>query len=282
MSLSVTGDPPVPPWLITHSYEDRDAGVLKSGKEAEVFLVERVGDDGSSCLLAHKRFRPRYPKKGELEALGFSKGTIYRADAVYQAGWSLKPRERRALDAGSRFGNELAANMWPYIEKSTLERAWHAGASVPYPVEQTEDGILMEYIGNRDGAAPRLAGAGLSNEQARGARDQLFESLRALSGARIVHGDLSAYNMLWWQGRLVIIDFPQAVDAFSNPHAPDLLHRDLRNVHEWFARQRADFDVEEVFVELVTLLYGGPAADKLTRHQAAGRKLKHFDQPDAR
>jgi RIO kinase 1 len=280
LSVSLTGAPPVPPWLITHSYEDRDAGVLKSGKEAEVFLVERVADDGSSHLLAHKRYRPRYPKKGELEALGFSKGTIYRADAVYQAGWSLKPRERRALDQGSKFGHELAKNMWPYIEKSTLERAWRAGASVPFPVEQTEDGILMEYIGNSEGAAPRLANAGLSFEQARDARDQLIESLRAMSGERIVHGDLSAYNMLWWQERLVIIDFPQAVDAFSNPHAPDLLHRDLRNVHEWFDRHRAGFDVEEVFVELVTLLYGGPAADKLTRRQAGGHKLKAYDRPD--
>ena len=281
MSVSVTGDPPVPSWLITHSYEDRAAGVLKSGKEAEVFLVERVADDGSSHLLAHKRYRPRYPKKGELQELGFSKGTIYRADAVYQAGWSLKPRERRALDAGSRFGHELAKSMWPAIEMDTLGRAWRAGASVPYAVEQTEDGILMEYIGNRDGAAPRLANAGLSFEQARNARDQLFESLRAMSGERIVHGDLSAYNMLWWEERLVIIDFPQAVDAFANPHAPDLLHRDLRNVHEWFSRQRADFDLEEVFVELVTLLYGGPAADKLTRRQKSGTKLKHFDRPDA-
>lgn len=282
MSVSLTGDPPVPPWLITHSYEDRDAGVLKSGKEAEVFLVERVAADGSSHLLAHKRYRPRYPKKGELEALGFSKGTLYRADAVYQTGWMLKPRERRALEAGSRFGHELAKNMWPAIEKDTLARAWRAGASVPFPVEQTEDGILMEYIGDRDGAAPRLATAGLSHEQARDARDQLFESLRALSAERIVHGDLSAYNMLWWEGRLVIIDFPQAIDAFANPHAPDLLHRDLLNVHEWFSRMRADFDVEEVFVELVTLLYGGPAADKLKLRQQSGRKIKHFDTPQGR
>jgi RIO kinase 1 len=277
----VTGDPPVPDWLITHSYEDRDAGVLKSGKEAEVFLVERVAHDGSSHLLAHKRYRPRYPKKGELQELGFSKGTIYRADAVYQAGWALKARDRRALEQGSKFGHELAKSMWPALEFATLSSAWRAGASVPYPVEQTDDGILMEYIGNRAGAAPRLANAGVSSEQARDARDQLIESLRALSGERIVHGDLSAYNMLWWEGRLVIIDFPQAVDAFANPHAPDLLHRDLRNVHEWFERQRAEFDVEEVFVELVTLLYGGPAADKLTRRQKTGTKLKHYDRPDA-
>ena len=98
MSLYLLADErPAPPWLITHGYQDHDAGVLKSGKEAEVFLVERIADDGSSCLLAHKRFRPRYPKKGELEALGFSKGTMYRADSVYSAGWGLKQRDRKAL-----------------------------------------------------------------------------------------------------------------------------------------------------------------------------------------
>jgi RIO kinase 1 len=231
--------------------------VLKSGKEAEVFLVERVSPAGS-CLLAHKRYRPRYPKRGELQELGFSKGTIYRADTVYQAGWSLKPRERKALDQGSRFGHELAAKIWPYNEKSMLERAWKAGASVPYVVELTEDGILMEYIGNRAGAAPRLASAGLSADEVRFARDQLLDSLRAMSSVALVHADLSAYNILWWQGRLVLIDFPQAVDALSNPCAADLLHRDLVNVNAWFTRQRAGFDVEGVFVELLGLLFSGP------------------------
>jgi RIO kinase 1 len=257
VSISITGGRPAPPWLITHSFEDRDAGVLKSGKEAEVFLVERTSSEGS-CLLAHKRYRPRYPKKGELEALGFSKGTIYRADKVYQAGWHLKRRERVALDSGSRFGEKLAAGMWPHNEKRMLERAWAAGASVPYPVDTTSDGVLMEYIGARSGAAPRLASAGLSGEEARTARDQLLESLRAMCSAHIVHADLSVYNVLWWRQRAIVIDFPQAVDALTNPHAPDLLLRDLTNVNGWFSRHGCGFDVESVYVELLALLFGGP------------------------
>lgn len=246
----------MPPWLITHSFEDHDAGVLKSGKEAEVFLVERVSPDGS-CLLAHKRYRPRYPKKGELEALGFSKGTIYRADKVYQAGWNLGRRERTAVDGGSRFGEKLAASLWPINENQMLARAWAAGASVPYPVALTDDGILMEYVGARSGAAPRLANAGLEAGEARQARDQLLASLRAMAAAHVVHADLSAYNLLWWKGRLVVIDFPQAVDGLSNPHAADLLHRDLVNVNAWFTRQQAGFDVDEVYGELLGILFGG-------------------------
>ena len=128
MSLTVTGDPPVPSWLITHSYEDRDAGVLKSGKEAEVFLVERVGADGASCLLAHKRYRPRYPKKGELQELGFSKGTIYRADAVYQAGWGLKARDRRALEQGSLI-NRVAQPTYPLANIVAAHQAVERGTT---------------------------------------------------------------------------------------------------------------------------------------------------------
>jgi RIO kinase 1 len=266
LSLYLLADErPAPPWLITHGYEDVAAGVLKSGKEAEVFLVERIAADGSSHLLAHKRYRPRYPKKGELEALGFSKGTIYRADSVYSAGWDLKQRDRRALDQNSKFGHELAASMWPALEFGVLDKAWSAGASVPFAVQQTEDGVLMEYVGDESGAAPRVANAHLTNDQARSARDQLLDTLRALSGAHIVHGDLSVYNMLWWKERLVVIDFPQAVDSFNNPFAPDLLYRDLHNVHAWFERQHAGFDVEPIYVELIELLFNGPAADILKR-----------------
>lgn len=256
VSLTATGERPVPPWLITHSYEERDAGVLKSGKEAEVFLVERTSADGT-CLLAHKRYRPRYPKQGELRELGFSKGTIYRGDAVYRAGWDLKRRDRLAIDSGSRFGHQLAAAIWPAHEMAMLELAWRAGASVPYPVGRTSDGLLMEFIGDHTMAAPPLVNARLDGSEVASARHQLIESVQALSAAGLVHGDLSPYNILWWHGRLVIIDFPQAVEATTNPHALDLLHRDVVNVAAWFERQRAPIDVGAVYAELLGLVFGG-------------------------
>jgi hypothetical protein len=53
------------------------------------------------------------------------------------------------------------------------------------------------------------------------------------------------------QGRLVVIDFPQAVDASENVEAPDLLHRDLENVGTWFGRRGVPLDVEAVFVDLL-------------------------------
>jgi RIO kinase 1 len=258
LSIHAPGARAAPAWLISHSFDERDAGVLKSGKEAEVFLIERLAADGSSCLLAHKRYRPRYPGQGELRELGFSKGTIYRADKVYRVGWNLKRRERAAIDGGSRFGHQLAATLWPANEMAMLQRAWNAGAAVPYPVERTADGVLMEFVGDRAQAAPRLAEARLTDAEVESAADQLLASLRAMTAAGVVHGDLSAYNVLWWAGRLVVIDFPQAIDATTNPHAAELLHRDVSNVCDWFARRRHATDAEALFAELLGLLFSGP------------------------
>ena len=138
-----------------------------------------------------------------------------------------------------------------------LRRAWQAGASVPYPVEQTEDGLMMEFIGDDSQAAPKLAQARLSDEELASAWQQLVGSVLALTMAGLVHADLSAYNLLWWEGRLVVIDLPQAVEFTTNTDAFDLLHRDVANVGEWFGRRGLAIDVEAVYAELVTVAWLG-------------------------
>ncbi|MDQ3880890.1 MAG: serine/threonine protein kinase [Chloroflexota bacterium] len=245
---------PAPSWLIEHSYEDRRLGVLKTGKEAEVFLVERTSPSGS-CLLAHKRYRPRYPTAGELRELGFSKATHYRHDSVYRAGWNLNARDRRAVKGSTDWGRTLKGFMWPVNEMAMLELAWRSGASVPYPVERTEEGILMEFIGDLDQAAPRLVDARLEADGLADAFAQLVESLRALTSAGVVHADLSVYNLLWWRDRLVIIDFPQAVTVTENAEAIDLLHRDVDNVCTWFSRRGVVCDAGATFAELLALAF---------------------------
>ena len=250
MRESLAPSRPAPAWLIDHSYEDHRLGVLKSGKEAEVFLVERRSPNGS-CLLAHKRYRPRYPSAGDLRELGFSKATHYRHDSVYRAGWNLNARDRRAVRAGTDWGHKVKCMVWSMNEITMLERAWSAGASVPYPVERTDAGLLMEFIGDREQAAPRLVDARLENADLASAFEQLVESLLALTRAHVVHADLSVYNLLWWRGRLVIIDFPQAVDVRENVEALDLLQRDVENVCLWFSRRRIDNEPQEIFAQLV-------------------------------
>jgi RIO kinase 1 len=243
-----------PAWPDGEPYEDYARGTLKSGKEAEIFLVERRYASGSR-LLAHKRYRPRYPRKGQLRAEGFSNSTAYRGDSIYKAGWFLPTRDKKALMGGSRYGHELAFRLWPMQEWAMLSRAWESGASVPYPVEQTDHGLLMEFIGDDVQAAPKLGQARLSPTELTSAWEQLLASLQALTTAGLVHADLSAYNLLWWQGRLVVIDLPQAVEFTTNADAYDLLHRDVANVGDWFNRHGRAVDVEAVYAELLALAW---------------------------
>ena len=170
-------------WPRGEPYEDVQRGTLKSGKEAEIFLVERRYATSGPRLIAHKRYRPRYPHKDQLRDEGFSNSTSYRGDAVYKAGWFLPKRDKRAVMTGSRYGHELAARLWPMQEWSMLRSAWEAGVSVPYPVEQTDLGLMMEFIGDEDGAAPKLAQARLSADDLASAWRQLTANLVALTMA---------------------------------------------------------------------------------------------------
>jgi RIO kinase 1 len=250
-----------PSWLIAgpDAYEEYDLGPLMTGKEAEVFLIERVAPDGRSCLLAHKRYRPRtVGAKGELQELGFQRAADFVNDGAYRQGRSFaKSRDRRAVAKKSRHGRELLRGDWPGHEFATLQRLWTAGAAVPYPVDLTADGLLMQFLGDERAAAPRLVNAGLDRASLQAAADQLVENLHRLVGAGIVHADLSAYNLLWWQGRLWVIDVPQAVDIGTNRWALDFLHRDVVNVTTWFAGRGLVIDADNLFADLVRPVFGG-------------------------
>ena len=245
---------PVPEWLITDDvdYVEHDLGNLKSGKEAEVFIVERRHED-RSCLLAHKRYRPRtVSHKGELEALGFQRGNSFMNDLAYRDGRKFaKSRDQRAAERMTKYGKKLLTGRWTGHELDMMQHAWDAGVSVPYPVGPRGDGLLMQFVGDSEHAAPRLAEAKMRPNDIAAAAEQLIENLRRLVGAGYVHADLSAFNLLWWADRVWLIDFPQAVDVTTNPHAFEYLHRDVANVGNWFARHGVSLEVDVLYAELV-------------------------------
>ncbi len=108
---------------------------------------------------------------------------------------------------------------------------------VPYPVQVLGTEVLLEFIGEPDGtAAPRLAETGLRGaelaEPVAAARTGHCDMLARLG---LAHGDLSAYNLLVYRGRLIMIDTPQVVDVIANPRGAEFLDRDAANVSRWFA-----------------------------------------------
>jgi RIO kinase 1 len=247
---------PRPDWLIDEPYEDADLGVLRSGKEAQVNLIERRSHDGRVALIARKRYLPRQvASKGTLEALGVQQASTFRNDVEYREGRQFrKTRDRRAVERMTVYGKRLLQDRWTGHEHEVMGRLWAAGLSVPYPIGYGQDIFDLEYLGDRDGAAPQLRAARLGRGELDTAFDQLLDGLRTMVSEGIAHGDLSAFNLLWWQDRLWFIDFPQAVDIAANPQGIGFLHDDVVNVCRWFSGRGLDIDAEEVFAELLVHL----------------------------
>jgi RIO kinase 1 len=210
-------------WLADAPYEEIDLGILKAGKESEVHLVSRTGPT-RSCLMAEKRFTPRLQR-------GF------RNDYLYAGVWGEGGRhESRAIKKRTRFGQEHLQARWIGHEWDTLVRMHAAGVTVPPPVERVENGYRMAFIGDGATAAPRLAEVRLDLDTSRRVWREVQGEIRRMLDADLVHGDLSAFNVLWWRGRAVLIDFSQSVDAIVHPAARDLLIRDVDGMAGYFRR----------------------------------------------
>jgi RIO kinase 1 len=221
------GPRPYPDWLVTEAAAvDIELGVLKTGKEADVFLVERgVPDTDRTCLLAAKRYRD-------------AEHRMFHRDAGYLEGRRVREsRVNRAMSSRSGFGRQVIAGQWAASEFGALCRLWELGVAVPYPVQILGTELLLEFIGSADGsmAAPRLAQLRADTADLPDLWRQLVGALSTMARAGFAHGDLSAYNLLVQDGRLVIIDLPQIVDVVANPQGPTFLARDAHNVAGWFA-----------------------------------------------
>ena len=244
---------PIPDWLAVEPVTDVDLGVVTTGKEAQIDLVERRGAHGSSCLVARKRYLPReVHQKGELEALGFQRASTFRHDVQYREGRQFrKTRDRRAVERMSTYGKRLLQDRWTGHEFEVMTRLWRAGLSVPYPIGYDSDVLELQYVGDLERAAPQLRAARLDRRGLSDAFEQLVDGLAIVVGEGYAHGDLSAYNLLWWEGQLWFIDFPQAVDIAANPLGLEHLHRDVLNICEWFTKRGLPVDAEEVFADLL-------------------------------
>ncbi len=243
------GPKPYPAWLVTElAAVDIELGILKTGKEADVYLLRRglpaAGPDaaGRSCLLAAKRYRS-------------AEHRMFHRDSGYLEGRRVREsRDNRAMAKRTATGREMIAGQWASAEFDALGQLHQAGVPVPYPVQVLGTEVLLEFIGEPDGtAAPRLAETSLRGSELTGLWDQLVQALSTLAGHGLAHGDMSAYNLLVHSGRLVLIDFPQVIDVIAHPRGAQFLDRDAANVAKWFTA-RGLRDAEPAPADLAALL----------------------------
>jgi RIO kinase 1 len=241
------GPQPRPSWVVTDDAAiDTELGLLKTGKEAEVFVLERAvpGDPTRFSLLAAKRYR------------SMDHRSFHRSAAYTEGRRTRRTRDARAIAKGTAYGREAASGQWAWAEFETLSTLWSAGAAVPYPVQVDGTELLMELVTVDGAAAPRLAQARPDKARLADWYDQLRNFIGLLARLGWAHGDLSAYNILAVEDRVVVIDLPQVVDLVANPQGMDFLQRDCRNVCSWFNSRGLDVHEGELFADAVAQAFG--------------------------
>ena len=204
---------------------------INDGKEATVWLCR--GPDPAATLYAAKMYRAR-------------KFRAFRNDAEYARERPTRDRRMaKAMRQRTRKGARESHIRWVSQEWEMLVRLHAAGIAVPEPLAHSDAGILMTFIGDADGPAPRLADTRLPAATAAAMWPQLCSDITKMLRCGVVHGDLSAYNLLLFRGQIVFIDLPQAI-ATSASDAYEHFARDLRNLARWFERSGVATDCERL------------------------------------
>jgi RIO kinase 1 len=205
---------------------------IKVGKEASVYLC-CSGEQVEAELVAAKVYRPRMLRN-------------LRDDHIYREGRDVLDEDGKPiLDLGmlkaqhkrTVYGEQIRHQSWIAHEFAALETLFEAGADVPRPYEMAHNAILMGYLGDETVPAPVLSDVNLGKQEAVTIFNRLIHNLDLMLKAERVHGDLSAYNVLYWQGDITLIDFPQAISPHVNRNAYKIFERDVTRLCDYFIDQ---------------------------------------------
>lgn len=239
------------PWILSalERFYEEDLitdilSVVKSGKEATVYCCAAHPSLGVERVAA-KVYRPRMFRSLKNDA-------VYRMSRIQRDADGREARGERYLKAARKSAKGRAAQVmwWIDYEYETQQTLYAAGADVPRPLAHIGNSILMEFIGGDEGAAPTLREVALERDEALPLFDRLLRNIELALAYDRIHGDLSAYNLLYWQGGLTIIDFAQAVDPRYNLDVFPFLARDIERVCRYFARYGVVADAGEIADEL--------------------------------
>lgn len=239
-------------WILEYLgpfYEDHYiADVLrqvKGGKEATVY-----------CCLAHSRMGTKFV------AAKVYRPKIFRTlknDSEYRQGRTMVDeenqvlrgrREKLAIKKKSDYGQGLLHSAWLSNEYQVLVTLHAAGVDVPKPIAQSNNTLLMEYLGDAEMPAPTLNSINLERDEAQPLFDRVMRNVETMLAHNVVHADLSAFNILYWDGDIRIIDLPQAVNPYVNPKAFQMFERDVMRVCQYFRRYAIDTNPHQLAREI--------------------------------
>jgi RIO kinase 1 len=206
--------------------------MVKGGKEASVYLC-RGNKTTGVAFLAAKVYRPRRFRN-------------LKNDWLYREGRNNLDESGRiitnhgmqhAMQAKTEYGRQLLHTSWLEHEFQSLSVLHTAGADVPRPYASSSNAILMGYYGDEVMGAPTLNEVSLPSAEARVLFDRVIHNIDLMLSIGRIHGDLSAFNILYWEGNITLIDFPQTVRPEENRSAYRIFERDVSRVCEYFQHQ---------------------------------------------
>ena len=244
-------------------------GVISTGKEANVYHAATIPQ-----------------AEGDAPAV-----TLHRAIKVYKTSIMVfKDREKyvagefRFKQGYNKSSNRAMVKVWAEKEFRNLRRIHAAGIPCPEPVYLKAHVLVMSFLGNNKGwPAPRLRDfefeAETQEEVAAKWRDvyiQLLGYMRILyQTCRLVHADLSEYNLLYHQGQLIMIDVSQSVEH-DHPRSLEFLRMDVKNVSDFFKRKNVHTLAERAVFGFVTA--GGGSKDMAGMKEAVEKLFELREQ----
>jgi RIO kinase 1 len=233
--------------LVEHTWIADVLLKVKAGKEASVYLC-RSGPSIVAPFVAAKIYRPRSLRNLKNDGQ-YREG---RVDLDGSGSVIHKDGDLHAMAKRTNYGEELRHQSWIAYEFQTLEILHAAGTDVPKPYALEKNAILMDYVGEPGAAAPPLNAVNLDPQEVRPLFERVMHNIELLLSNKRIHGDLSAYNILYWGGDITLIDFPQVVSPESNPNAWSIFLRDVTRVCQYFASQGLKRDARKLATDLWT------------------------------
>ncbi len=218
-----------------HWFDDILRLIKGGGKEASVYQC-LANQSAKNKYVAAKVYRPRKFRQLRNDAL-YREGRLHLDDEGHEI---RDGRAIHAINKRTNFGKRLLHTSWIEHEFQAMSLLHKAGADVPEPFASGNNAILMTYIGWDDTPAPTLNMIELNPREANRLFDKAIENIEIMLSNHLVHGDLSAYNILYLDGKITLIDFPQAIDPRVNRNAYAIFRRDITRLCEYFQSQDLD------------------------------------------
>ncbi|XP_068141546.1 serine/threonine-protein kinase RIO3 [Drosophila tropicalis] len=220
--------------LINNQILEQINGIVSTGKEAVILHANSDSSYTGTNEHGHKGgalMEPHLlPKECAIKIFKTTLNEFKQRDRYIKDDYRFK-------DRFSKQNHRVIINMWAEKEMHNLMRMQNIGLNVPDVVILKKHILVMRFIGDNQNAAPKLKEARLSSAELSCAYEEIVAAMYKLyNEGKLIHADLSEYNILWYESKCWFIDVAQSVEP-EHPSALEFLMRDCGNIVNFFEKR---------------------------------------------